>query len=83
VAQATLLCPSFDVAQKMLKFHAINLNVKTIHSITMNLAKGTMPMRGWVSISDTDCIGCGSFSASFIIRHAWEGCRMIKTIGNS
>lgn len=56
VAQATLLCPSFDVAQKMLKFHAINLNVKTIHSITMNLAKGTMPMRGRVSISDTDCI---------------------------
>jgi len=56
VAQATLLCPSFDVAQKMLEFHAINLNVKTIHSITMNLAKGTMPMRGRVSISDTDCI---------------------------
>jgi hypothetical protein len=56
VAQATLLCPSFDVAQKMLKFHAIDLNVKTIHSITMNLAKGTMPMRGRVSISDTDCI---------------------------
>ena len=56
VVQSALLCPSFEIARKTLKLHAIDLNVKTIHRITMDMAKDTMPQRGRVSISDTDSV---------------------------
>ena len=55
VIQAALICPSFEIAQRILKCHAIDLNVKTIRCIAMNLAEEAMPQRGLVSISDTDC----------------------------
>ena len=56
VAQAALLCPSFEIARQTLNTHAINLNVKTIRRITINLAKEAMPLRGRVSLLDTDRI---------------------------
>lgn len=54
VVQAALLCPSFELARRTLQSHAIDLNVKTIHRITMDLAKEAMPERGRISLSDTD-----------------------------
>lgn len=54
VVQAALLCPSFEIARRTLKNHAINLNVKTIRQITMNLANEVIPLRGSVSLCDTD-----------------------------
>jgi hypothetical protein len=54
VSQAALLCPSFEIARQTLKCHAIDLNVKTIRRITLNLAQEAMPHRGRVSICDTD-----------------------------
>jgi len=54
VAHAALLCPSFEIARQTLKNHAINLNVKTIRRITMNLAQEAMPLRGRVSLCDSD-----------------------------
>jgi len=56
VAQAALLCPSFEIARKTLKLHAIDLNVKTIHRITMDIAEDAMPQRGRVSISENDSV---------------------------
>lgn len=56
VAQAALLCPSFEIARKTLKSHAINLNAKTIRRITMDIGHGAMAQRGRVSLSDTDCV---------------------------
>ena len=56
VVQAALLCPSFDIARKTLKFHSINLDVKTIRKITMDLAGRAMGQRGKVSISDADFV---------------------------
>jgi len=56
VTQAALLCPSFEIAQRTLKSQAIDLNVKTIRSISMDLAEVAMLQRGRVSLSDTDCI---------------------------
>jgi hypothetical protein len=57
VAHSALLCPSFEVARQTLEKHAINLNVKTIRRITMNLANEAMPLRGRVSLCNTDLIG--------------------------
>ncbi len=54
VSQAALLCPSFEIARQNLKSHAINLNVKTIHRIVMEMGKSAMPHRGRISLSDTD-----------------------------
>ncbi len=54
VVHAALLCPSFEIARRTLENHAINLNVKTIRRITMNIAKEAMPLRGRVSLCDTD-----------------------------
>jgi hypothetical protein len=54
VTQAALLCPSFDIAQKTLRSHAIDLNVKTIRRIVMGMGKASMAQRGKVSISDKD-----------------------------
>jgi len=56
VSQAALLCPSFEIARQTLKCHAIDLNVKTIRRLTLNVAQEAMPHRGWVSICDTDGI---------------------------
>jgi len=56
VVQAALLCPSFEIARKTLKFHSINLDVKTIRKISMDLAARAMGQRGKVSISDADCV---------------------------
>lgn len=56
VAHSALLCPSFEVARQTLENHAITLNVKTIHRITMSLANEAMPLRGRVSLCDTDHI---------------------------
>jgi hypothetical protein len=56
VVQAALLCPSFEIARRTLKSHAIDLNVKTIRRIAMDLAEEAMPQRGRVSLSDTDCV---------------------------
>jgi hypothetical protein len=56
VSQAALLCPSFEIARQSLKCHAIDLNVKTIRRITLNVAQEAMPHRGRVSICDTDII---------------------------
>lgn len=56
VTQAALVCPSFEIARKTLKSHAIDLNVKTIHRITMNMGYEAMAIRGRVSLSDTDCV---------------------------
>lgn len=56
VAQAALLCPSFKIARKTLKLHAIDLNVKTIHRITMDIAEDAMPQRGRVSLSKNDSV---------------------------
>lgn len=56
IVQAALLCPSFELARKTLQSHAIDLNVKTIHRITMELAQKAMPDRGRISLSDTDCV---------------------------
>jgi hypothetical protein len=55
VVQAALLCPSFQIARSTLKSHAVDLNVKTIHRISMDLAKGAMARRGRISLSHTDC----------------------------
>ena len=54
VANAALLCPSFEIARRTLENHAINLNIKTIRRLTMNLAQEAMPLRGRVSFADTD-----------------------------
>ncbi len=54
VAQAAILCPSFEIARQTLNNHAIILNVKTIRRITMNLGQEAMPLRGRVSVCDTD-----------------------------
>ena len=54
VAQAALLCPSFEIARKTLKTHAVDLDVKTIRRIAIALAKEAMPQRGRVSLCDTD-----------------------------
>ncbi len=54
VAQAALLCPSFEIARKNLKSLAIDLNVKTIHRLVMGIGKSAMAQRGRVSLSDTD-----------------------------
>jgi len=54
VAQAALLCPSFEIARKTLKSHAIDLNVKTIHRLVMGVGKSAMAQRGRISLSDTD-----------------------------
>ncbi len=56
VTQAALLCPSFEIARKSLKSHAIDLNVKTIRRIAMDLGEAAMVQRGRVSLSDTDCV---------------------------
>ncbi|MCP4630214.1 MAG: hypothetical protein GY850_42900 [bacterium] len=56
VAQAALLCPSFEIAKTILKSHAIDLNVKTIHRITMDMGASAMVQRGRVSLCDTDCV---------------------------
>jgi len=56
VSQAALLCPSFEIARQTLKSHAIDLNVKTIRRITLNVAREAMPHRGRVSICDSDAI---------------------------
>ena len=56
VVQAALLCPSFEIARKTLKFHSIHLDVKTIRKISMDLAARAMGRRGKVSISDADCV---------------------------
>ena len=56
VVQAALLCPSFEIARKTLKFHSIKLDVKTIRKISMDLAARAMGQRGKVSISDADCV---------------------------
>jgi len=54
VVQAALVCPSFEIARQTLNHHAINLNVKTIRRIVMNLAQKAMPHRGRISLCDTD-----------------------------
>ena len=56
VVQAALLCPSFKIARETLKFHSIDLDVKTIRKITMDLAARAMGRRGKVSVSDADCV---------------------------
>ncbi len=56
VVQAALLCPSFEIARRALKSQAIDLNIKTIRRITMELAGEAMTHRGAVSISDVDTV---------------------------
>jgi hypothetical protein len=57
VVQAALLCPSFELARRTLKSHAIDLNVKTIHRLTMELAAKALPQRGRVSLTTADRVG--------------------------
>jgi hypothetical protein len=54
VVQAALLCPSFELARRTLRSHAIDLDVKTIQRLTMELAAKALPMRGRVSCDATD-----------------------------
>lgn len=56
VVQAALLCPSFEIAGKTLKFHSIDLGVKTIRRICKDLADRAMGQRGKVSVSETECL---------------------------
>ena len=60
--QAALLCPLFDIARKPLKLHSINLDVKSIRKITMDLAACAMGRRGKVSMPLLPCL-----------RHTCEG----------
>ena len=39
VVQAALLCPSYELARKMLKSHSIILGVKTIRRLVMSLGR--------------------------------------------
>jgi len=55
VVQAALLCPSFEIARSNLKSHAIDLNVKTIHRISTDLAEEAMAQRSRISIGPSDC----------------------------
>jgi len=54
VVQAALLCPSFELARRTLQSHAIDLNAKTIHRLTMDLAAQALPRRGSVSLAMSD-----------------------------
>lgn len=54
VVQAALLCPSFELARRTLKSHAIDLDVKTIRRLTMDLSAKALPLRGRVSLAATD-----------------------------
>ncbi len=54
VVQAALLCPSFELARRTLQSHAIDLNVKTIRRLTMDLAEKAVPQRGRVSRTAID-----------------------------
>ncbi len=54
VVQAALLCPSFELARRTLQSHAIDLNVKTIRRLTMDLAEKAVPQRGRVSLTAID-----------------------------
>ena len=54
IVQAALLCPSFELARRTLKSHAIDLDIKTIRRLTMELAAHALPLRGRVSLDNTD-----------------------------
>jgi hypothetical protein len=54
VVQAALLCPSFALAKRTLQSNAIKIDVKTIHRLTMALAAKALPLRGRVSLDETD-----------------------------
>lgn len=54
VVQAALLCPSFELARRTLQSHAIDLDIKTIRRLTMGLAAKALPLRGRVSLAETD-----------------------------
>jgi len=54
VAQAALLCPSYELASKMLKSHSIILDVKTIRRLVMCLGQRAIKHRGRLSLSEND-----------------------------
>jgi len=52
--QAAVLCPSFELAGKMLGAHAIRLDEKTIRRICICFGDNAMPLRGNISLSQKD-----------------------------
>ena len=54
VVQAALLCPSYELARKMLKSHSITLGVKTIRRLVMGIGKCAIQHRGRLSLSESD-----------------------------
>jgi len=56
VVQAALLCPSYELARKMLKSHSIILGVKTIRRLVMALGKRAIEHRGRSSLSENDFV---------------------------
>lgn len=53
--QSALLCPSFDIAARTLQSFGINLDVKTIQRLSMELGNKTMNYRDGITLSDEDC----------------------------
>ena len=56
VVQAALLCPSYELARKMLKSHSIILGVKTIRRLVMDLGRRAIEHRGRLSLSENDSV---------------------------
>ncbi|WP_321492985.1 hypothetical protein [uncultured Desulfobacter sp.] len=54
--QAALLCPSYELARKMLKSHSIILCVKTIRRLIMDLGRRAIEHRGRLSLSENDSV---------------------------
>lgn len=54
VAQAALLCPSFDLSRKTLASSGIQLNVKTIRRLTVNMGQQAIKQRHRIMLSEHD-----------------------------
>lgn len=54
VAQAALLCPSFDIARKNLQSQGIEMNLKTIHRLTIAMGEQAIEKRHRLMVSEAD-----------------------------
>lgn len=53
--QAALLCPSFEIAKRMLKSHGIEMDVKTIRRLCLEIGNQAIQQRHQIALRDTDC----------------------------
>ena len=52
--QAALLCPSFEIARRTLKSYGIELNVKTIRRLCLDMGEQAMEHRQAITLSEAD-----------------------------